>query len=100
MNDRRRPSCQVGLAFVRRGWVQTVLRLGSLEDGTFLEPEVGFCLHGLANSGGVMEAVCRVQVRRVSASFWASLCDPRRSVPPRGRLCEARLSTKAYLSPH
>ena len=85
---------------MRRGWVQTVLRLGSLEDGTFLEPEVGFCLHGLANSGGVMEAVCRVQVRRVSASFWASLCDPRRSVPPRGRLCEARLSTKAYLSPH
>lgn len=41
-----------------------MLRLGALEDGTFLEPEVGFCLHGLATSGGVMEAVCRVQVRR------------------------------------
>eukprot|EP00752_Nemacystus_decipiens_P017886 g16035.t1 len=52
---------KVGLAFVRRGWVKTVLRLGSLEDGTFLEPEVGFCLHAVATSGGVMEAVCRVQ---------------------------------------
>ncbi|CAM9799800.1 unnamed protein product, partial [Hapterophycus canaliculatus] len=52
---------KVGLAFVRRGWVRTVLRLGALENGSFLEPEIGFCLHGLAASGGVMEAVCRVQ---------------------------------------
>lgn len=47
---------------MRRGWVRTILRLGALEDGSFLEPEVGFCLHGLATSGGVMEAVCRAQV--------------------------------------
>ncbi|CAM9387787.1 unnamed protein product, partial [Ectocarpus sp. 13 AM-2016] len=53
---------KVGLAFVRRGWVRTLLRLGALEDGTaFLEPEVGYCLHVLASSGGVMEAVCRAQ---------------------------------------
>lgn len=41
-----------------------MLRLGELEDGTFLEPEVGFCLHGLATSGGVMEALCRAQASR------------------------------------
>ncbi|CAN0334597.1 unnamed protein product, partial [Ectocarpus sp. 12 AP-2014] len=53
---------KVGLAFVRRGWVRTLLRLGALDDGTaFLEPEVGYCLHVLASSGGVMEAVCRAQ---------------------------------------
>ena len=38
------------------------MRLGASEDSTFVEPEVAFCLHGLATSGGVMEAVCRVQV--------------------------------------
>lgn len=59
----------MGLAFVRRGWVDTLLRLGCSSDANFLEPEVAFCLHGLANSGGVMEAVCRSQVigSRVSA---------------------------------
>ncbi|CAN0212536.1 unnamed protein product, partial [Discosporangium mesarthrocarpum] len=51
----------VGLAFVRRGGVETILSLGSSANATFLEPELAFCLHGLASSTGVMEAVCRLQ---------------------------------------
>ncbi|CAM9968273.1 unnamed protein product, partial [Sphacelaria rigidula] len=52
---------KVGLAFVRRGWVDTLLQLGASRHACFLESEIAFCLHGLANSAGVMEAVCRLQ---------------------------------------
>lgn len=60
---------QVGLAFVRRGWAETLLRLGAMEDAAFVEPEMAFCLHGLATGSGVMEAVCRIQVRREEELF-------------------------------
>ena len=42
--------------------MKDLLRLGAMEDAAFIEPELAFCLQNFAASGGVMEAVCRVQV--------------------------------------